>query len=74
LLRSDPDRARELLDELSRERSGSPGVEIGEALWSLSRGEDGAARQLLTSVLAANPELRAPLQQDPDLGPLLGEP
>jgi hypothetical protein len=47
LLRSDPARARELLDELTRERPDSPGVEIGEALWALSQGREGTARELL---------------------------
>jgi hypothetical protein len=74
LLRSDPTEARELLDELRSERPESPGVRIGEALWALSQGEDGAARELLTSVIASNPELRAALEQDPDLGRLLTEP
>jgi hypothetical protein len=74
LLRSDPARARELLDQLRRERPDSPGVELGEALWALSQGDDGAARELLTSVVAADPELRTALEQDPDLGRLLTEP
>jgi len=74
LLRSEPARARELLDELRRERPESPGVKIGEALWALSQGDDVGARELLCSVISANPELRAPLQQDPDLGRLLSGP
>jgi hypothetical protein len=74
LLASDPDRARELLDELRRERPASPGVQIGEALWALSQGEPGTARELLTEVVTANPELRAALEQDPDLGHLIKEP
>ena len=74
LLRSDPAEARELLDELRRERPESPGVRIGEALWALSQGEDGAARELLTSVIASNPDLQAALEHDPDLGRLVTEP
>jgi hypothetical protein len=67
-------RARELLDELPRERPESPGVKVAEALWAHSQGEVGAARELLTSVVAAKPELRAALEQDPDLGHLMAEP
>jgi hypothetical protein len=74
LLGSDPHRARELLDELRGERPESPGVQIGEALWALSQGEHGIARDLLTEVVSANPELRAALMQDPDLGQLINEP
>ena len=60
--------------ELRRERPESPEVKIGEALWARSRGDDMGARELLRSVISANPELRAPLEQDPDLGQLVNEP
>jgi hypothetical protein len=50
------------------------GVKIGEALWARSRGDDSGARELLHSVISANPELRTPLEQDPDLGQLASEP
>jgi hypothetical protein len=49
-------------------------VKVAEALWAHSQGEVGAARELLTSVVAAKPELRAALEQDPDLGHLMAEP
>ena len=74
LLRSNPARARELLDELGRERPESPGVEIGEALWELSQGHGETARELVASVVSANPELRFALEQDPDLGRLVADP
>jgi hypothetical protein len=73
-LRSDPSKARELLDDLKRERPKSLGVQIAEALWALSRDDEGAARELLSEVLSANPELRMALEQDPDLGHLITEP
>ena len=47
---------------------------IGEALWAWSQGDDVTARELLSSVIAANPELRTPLARDPDLGQLLSRP
>lgn len=74
LLRSDPARARELLDELPRERPESPGVKVAEALGAHSQGEVGGARELLASVVAAKPELRAALEQDPGPGHLMAEP
>jgi mannose-6-phosphate isomerase-like protein (cupin superfamily) len=74
LLRSDPVRGRELLDELRRERPESPGVKIGEALWALSEGDNGTARELLSSVISTNPELSTVLAQDPDLGDLVEGP
>jgi hypothetical protein len=68
LLASDPDRARELLDELRRERPASPGVQIGEALWALSQGERGTARELLTEVVTANPEFGQRSSRTPTSG------
>jgi hypothetical protein len=74
LLGSDPTRARELLDELRRERPDSPGVTIGEALYARSQGHEGAARELLASLISTKPELGSVLAQDPDLGDLVEEP
>jgi hypothetical protein len=74
LLSSDPAGARELIDDLRNERPESMGVQIGEALWALSRNDEDAARALLTEVVSANPGLRTALEQDPDLGKLMSEP
>ena len=74
LLRSDPNRARELLDDLRRARPESPGVAIGEALYARSQGDVESARELVASVISAHPELRTPLAQDPDLGSLVDAP
>jgi hypothetical protein len=62
-LRSDPARARGILDELHALRPGSPGDLIGQALVA----EPAAARALLAEVLAAHPEYRGALAADPDL-------
>jgi hypothetical protein len=74
LLRSDPARARQLLDDLRRARPESPGVAIGEALYARSQGHTEAARELVAAVISANPGLRTPLARDPDLGTLVEEP
>jgi hypothetical protein len=74
LLRSDPARARQLLDDLRRARPELPGVAIGEALYARSQGHTEAARELLSAVISANPGLRTPLARDPDLGTLVEEP
>lgn len=49
-------------------------MKIGEALWALSEGDDGTARELLSSVISTNPELSTVLAQDPDLGDLVEGP
>jgi hypothetical protein len=60
-LRTDPERARAILDELHALRPGSPGDLIGQALLA----DD--PRALLAEVLAAHPEHRDALAADPDL-------
>src|SRR4051794_38073099 len=69
--RSDPGRARAILDELRAARPASPGVAIGEALLALGQGDEAGARAWLEKVLAREPTWRGPLETDPDLGPLL---
>jgi hypothetical protein len=71
LLRSDPARAREILDELRAGRPDSPGARIASALQAALEGDDARARIELEGVIAGRPELRDSLEADPDLGPLL---
>jgi hypothetical protein len=71
LLRSDPARARAILEELRAVRPDSPGVGIGKALQAASEGDDTKARIELEDVIAVRPELSESLKADPDLGPLL---
>jgi hypothetical protein len=73
-LRSDPARARRILDELRAARPDSAGVGIGEALFAVAQGNIALAREELAAVLAEEPNLRIALAQDPDLGPLLEDP
>jgi quercetin dioxygenase-like cupin family protein len=66
-LRTDPARARAILDELHALRPGSPGDLIGRALLA----DEPQARELLAEVLAAHPEYRGALAADPDLRDLV---
>jgi hypothetical protein len=68
--RGDPQRAREIVDELRTERPGSSGVEIAEALLARARGDSDQAKTILAALLDREPALREPLAADPDLGPL----
>lgn len=67
-IRSDPERARAIVDDLHAQRPGSPGVPIAEALLAAGAGDDAAARAALSAV---DPRYRAALRTDPDLGPFL---
>jgi mannose-6-phosphate isomerase-like protein (cupin superfamily) len=69
--RTDPARARHIIDELAAQRPGSPGVAIGEALLAVHRGETEAARAALADLTRREPALKRPLASDPDLGPLV---
>jgi hypothetical protein len=70
-LRTDPGRARRILDDLREALPDSPGVAIGEALLAAATGDEATARRELRQLLERNSELRDALAEDPDLGPLL---
>jgi len=72
-IRSDPARARSILDELRAARPGSPGIEIGAALLALGQGDVEAARATIAELLADRPALAGQLAGDCDLGPLVAE-
>jgi hypothetical protein len=72
-LRSDPARARLILDELRVARPDSVGVRIGEALFAIAQGNLAVAKRELAAVLEEEPSLRVALAQDPDLGPVLAD-
>jgi hypothetical protein len=68
-IRSDPERAQAIVDELRAERPDSPGLPIAEALLAVGRGDAEAARASLSAV---HPRYREALRADPDLGSLSG--
>jgi quercetin dioxygenase-like cupin family protein len=67
-IRSDPARARAIVDDLRAQRPDSPGIPIAEALLAAGAGDGAAARAALSAV---DPRYRAALRADPDLGPFL---
>jgi mannose-6-phosphate isomerase-like protein (cupin superfamily) len=66
-IRSDPARARTIVDDLRAQRPDSPGVRIAEALLAIGRGDREAAAEALRAV----PQYHDRLRDDPDLGGLL---
>ncbi|HEY1277127.1 MAG TPA: hypothetical protein VGF25_19630 [Thermoleophilaceae bacterium] len=70
---TDRARARGMIDELRAARPGSPGIAIGEALLAVGAGDHETAREYLRAVVAEHPELRRPLESDPDLGGLVAD-
>ena len=71
--KSDPPRAREVLDELHAVRPHSRGIGIGEALVSLAGGDRAGATAALSALLEREPDLRESLLADHDLGPLVSD-
>jgi hypothetical protein len=70
-IRSDPARARRILDELRAARPGSPGIEIGVALLALGQSDVETARATIAELLADQPALADQVAGDRDLGPLV---
>jgi AraC-like ligand binding domain len=71
-LRSDPERALRILDELRAVKPDGSVAEVAEAFKALARGDEDGARAALTALLARRPDLRAVLADDEDLEPLIG--
>jgi hypothetical protein len=70
-LRSDPERARRVLDEGRREVGETPGILHGIALLAAVDGREDDARDALRRALAGEPALREEAERDPDLSGLL---
>jgi hypothetical protein len=64
--------SRRARPRLTEPRRRAVAAEPDTAVLALGRGDGDAARRVLTELLARQPELAAPLRQDPDLGPLAG--
>jgi mannose-6-phosphate isomerase-like protein (cupin superfamily) len=70
-LRTDPERALRILDELRAAKPLGPVAEVAEAFKALARGDDEAAREALAALLDRRPDLRDVLADDEDLEPLI---
>jgi hypothetical protein len=70
-LRSDPERALRILDELRTVRPVGPVAEVADAFKALARGDDERAREALAALLERRPDLREVLADDEDLEPLI---
>jgi hypothetical protein len=71
LLDSDPQRAREILDEGLRVHPGSPGIRFfGLARWEARHGSDEQAARWLREALEITPALREELPKHPELARL----
>jgi mannose-6-phosphate isomerase-like protein (cupin superfamily) len=71
LMRSDPERARALLEEGLRELPESAGVRYGLALLAAIEGREEEARAWLADTLAREPRVRPDAEREPALAPLL---
>lgn len=70
-LRSDPDRALRILDELRAVKPHGPVADVARAFKAIARGDDEGAREALAGLLARRPDLRDVLADDEDLEPLI---
>ena len=70
-LRSDPERALRILDELRAVKPDGPVAEVAAAFKALARGDEEGAREALAALLKRRPDLRDVLADDEDLEPLI---
>jgi quercetin dioxygenase-like cupin family protein len=70
-LRTDPERALRILDELRAAKPDGPVAEVAAAFKALARGDEEGAREALAGLLERRPDLRGVLADDEDLEPLL---
>jgi hypothetical protein len=70
-LRSDPDRAIAILEDLRATKPEGPVAEVAATFIALARGDDSAARAALAGLVARRPDLIAVLADDEDLEALL---
>lgn len=71
--RSDPTRARTLLDELRQVYGDHPGVDFGEALFAAAQADTGAAVRWLGQAIERSPRALPAARQEPSLAAALGE-
>jgi quercetin dioxygenase-like cupin family protein len=70
-LRTDPERALRILDELRAVKPDGPVAEVAEAFKALARGDESKARAVIRALLKRRPDLQDVLAGDDDLEPLL---
>ena len=70
-LRSDPERALRILEELRAVKPKGPVAEVAEAFKALARGDETLARDTIASLLYRRPDLRDALADDDDLERLM---
>ena len=70
-LRSDPERALRILDELRSVKPNGPVAEVAEAFKALARGDETLARDTIAALLRRRPDLRDALADDEDLERLI---
>jgi hypothetical protein len=70
-LRSDPERAIAILEDLRTVKPEGPVAEVAAAFLALARGDADRAGETLHGLLARRPDLREVLADDADLEPLL---
>ena len=70
-LRSDPDRAIAILEELRATKPEGPVAEVAATFIALARADESAARAALAGLVARRPDLLAVLADDEDLEALL---
>ena len=70
-LRSDPERAIAILEELRTARPEGPVAEVAATFLAIARGDDAGARALLAGLVARRPDLLPVLADDEDLEGLL---
>jgi quercetin dioxygenase-like cupin family protein len=70
-LRSDPDRAIAILEELRAVKPEGTVAEVAATFLAIARGDDAGARALLAGLVARRPDLLAVLADDEDLEQLL---
>jgi hypothetical protein len=72
-LRSDPERAIRILEDLRAAKPDGPVAEVAATFLALARGDGPAAHATLARLLARRPDLRPLLADDADLEPLLDQ-
>jgi hypothetical protein len=70
-LRSHPERALRILDELRSVKPKGPVAEVAEAFKALARGDETLARDTIAALLRRRPDLRDALADDEDLERLI---